>query len=53
MVCHTDEKQYKCTYCPNEYKRSKDLKCHLNLHTGENINKRVTNVTLNELSLLL
>lgn len=35
MICHSDYKKYKCTICPNEYKRSKDLKCHLSLHSGQ------------------
>jgi uncharacterized Zn-finger protein len=34
MVVHSDEKKYKCTFCPNEYKRSDALKIHLNTHTG-------------------
>lgn len=36
QICHSNDKRFKCTLCPNEYKRSKELTCHIaSLHTGE------------------
>lgn len=34
-LVHTDEKKYKCQYCPNSYKRLEALKCHVSIHTGQ------------------
>ncbi len=34
MLVHSDERKYKCSFCPNEYKRPQALKCHLSTHTG-------------------
>lgn len=33
-LVHSNERKYKCQYCPNSYKRLETYKCHLSTHTG-------------------